>query len=628
MSPFPASSSGSFVSRVLIGGLLLGLLVPSSLAQRQMEALDRGLVAVPNGEGAVFVGWRLLGTDPAGVAFNLYRSIGENEPVRLNDEPLTESTSFVDAAVDPTRAVRYHVRPVVDGTERARSDPFALRSSGPSLSIPLETPEGYSPNDASVGDLDGDGEYELVLHQVGRSHDNAHAGMTDPPIFQAYELDGTLLWEINLGVNIREGAHYTQFMVYDFDGNGRAEIAMKTADGSVDGTGTVIGNPDADYRNEDGYILEGPEYLTIFDGETGAALATTDYIPPRHPDTHSPTPEQLEAVWGDGYGNRVDRFLGAVAYLDGERPSLVTARGYYTRTVLVAWNWRDGTLSRVWTFDTRDGHPDYRGQGNHNLSVADVDDDGRDEIVYGSAVIDDDGTGLYSTGFGHGDALHVGDLDPDRPGLEVFNIQEPVGDAGANFRAAGSGEILWTTPTVSGDEGPGRANAFNVDPRHRGAEMWVRGGGITGLFNVDGERIAQEAPRFTNFGVWWDGDLQRELLSENVIAEWDWQASEQSPLLTASCCASNNGTKATPTLSADLFGDWREEVIWRTKDNRELRVFTSTTPTEHRFVTFMHDPVYRLGIAWQNVAYNQPPHPSFYVGRGMDAPPRPEIRTP
>lgn len=622
---------GSLARGILVGLFLTTLLVPASFAQRQMEALNRGLVAVPNGEGQVFVSWRLLGTDPRGIAFNLYRTVGEQAPVRLNDEPLTESTAFVDVTVDPSQGVHYYVRPVVDGGEQPRSAPFALQSSGPSLSIPLQTPDGYRPNDASVGDLDGDGEYELVLHQVGRSHDNAHAGFTDPPIFQAYELDGTLLWTINLGVNIREGAHYTQFMVYDLDGDGRAEVAMKTADGSVDGTDAVIGDPDADYRNEDGYILEGPEYLTIFDGETGKALATTDYIPPRHPDTHSPTPEQLEALWGDGYGNRVDRFLAAVAYLDGERPSLVMARGYYTRTVLAAWNWRDGTLSHAWTFDTRNGDPDYRGQGNHNLSVADVDEDGRDEIIYGSAVIDDDGTGLYSTGLGHGDALHVGDLDPHRPGLEVFNIQEPVGDAGANFRAAGSGDILWTQPTrVSGDdgEGPGRANAFNIDPRHRGAEMWVRGGGITGLFNVDGERISETAPEFCNFGIWWDGDLQRELLSHNVIAEWDWTASEQMPLLTASCCRSNNGTKATPTLSGDLFGDWREEVIWPTKDNQALRVFTSTVPTEHRFVTFMHDPVYRLGIAWQNVAYNQPPHPSFYVGRGMDVPPRPEIYTP
>lgn len=612
-----------------VGGLLLLLLAPSSLAQRQMENLDRGLVAVPTGDGDVFVGWRLLGTDPPDVAFHLYRTEGDQAPVRLNEEPLTESTSFVDSGVDTARSVRYHVRPVVGGTEQEPSAPFALRSSGPSLSIPLRTPDGYSPNDASVGDLDGDGQYELVLHQVGRSHDNAHAGLTDPPIFQAYELDGTLLWEINLGINIREGAHYTQFIVYDLDGDGRAEVAMKTADGSVDGTGTVIGDPDADHRNENGYILEGPEYLTIFDGETGEALSTTDYIPPRHPDTDAPSPEQLEALWGDGYGNRVDRFLAAVAYLDGERPSLVMARGYYTRTVLAAWNWRDGELSSVWTFDTRDGHSAYRGQGNHNLGVADVDDDGRDEIIYGSAAIDDDGEGLYSTGLGHGDALHVGDLDPDRPGLEVFNIQERVGDAGANFREAGSGRIRWTKPTVSSeDEGPGRANAFNIDPRHRGAEMWVRGGGITGLFDVDGERISRKAPRFCNFGVWWDGDLQRELLSQNVIAEWDWTTSEQTPLLTASCCASNNGTKATPTLSADLFGDWREEVIWPTKDNQELRVFTSTIPTDHRFVTFMHDPVYRLGVAWQNVAYNQPPHPSFYVGREMDIPPRPAIRTP
>jgi rhamnogalacturonan endolyase len=606
------------------------LSVPSGLrAQRQMEALGRGVAAVPAGEGRVFVSWRLLGNDPEGIAFNLYRSVGSAAPVRLNSAPLAGPTSFTDTTATRGAEVRYTVRPVVQGREGTVSAAFRLDPTRPYLSVPLQTPAGYTPNDASVGDLDGDGEYEIVLHQTGRARDNSQKGLTDPPILEAYRLDGTLLWRIDLGRNIREGAHYTQFMVYDLDGDGRAEVACKTADGSVDGTGKVIGDSTADWRNADGYILAGPEYLTVFDGRTGAALATTAFIPPRHPTSLHPTTEELKEIWGDGYGNRMDRFLAGIAYLDGRSPSLIMSRGYYTRAVVTAWNWRGGKLSKLWTFDSDDGTPGneaYRGQGNHNLSIADVDGDGRDEIVYGAATIDDDGKGLYSTGLGHGDILHVSDLDPDRPGLEVFDIQERFDDAGANFRDARTGEVLWKKASVKagGDgEGPGRGNSFNVDPRYRGSESWVAGANVTGMWNAKGEEIAAQAPRSVNFAVWWDGDLQRELLDRTTIYKWNWHTAALDTILSPAGVASNNGTKATPTLSGDLFGDWREEVIWRSTDGRELRIYTTTIPTTHRLTTLMHDPVYRLGIAWQNVAYNQPPHTSFYMGDDMRAPPRP-----
>jgi rhamnogalacturonan endolyase len=592
-----------------------------------MERLDRGVVAVNQGDGKVFVGWRLLGNDLDAIAFNVYRAAGDGKPVKLNDKPIIEATSFVDAKADLSKSNSYFVRPTLKGREQPASAPFKLSANSPArqyLSIPLQTPPGYSPNDASVGDLDGDGEYEIVLHQTGRGRDNSQAGMTDEPILEAYKLDGTMLWRINLGKNIREGAHYTQFMVYDLDGDGRAEIACKTADGTVDGKGKIIGDAKADWRNERGFILSGPEYLTIFDGLTGAALATTDYVPPRGGDGSG---------WGDNRGNRVDRFLAAVAYLDGKRPSLVMCRGYYTRAVLAAWNWRDGKLSRVWTFDSDDGTPGaeaYRGQGNHNLSVSDVDGDGKDEIVYGACVIDDNGRGLYSTGLGHGDAMHLSDLDPTRPGLEVFNIQERFDDAGANFRDAKTGEILWKKPSIKAGadgEGPGRGLALDIDPRHRGFECWVRGAQITGLFNAKGEKISEATPRSCNFGVWWDGDPLRELLDRNVISKWNWTDGSETTLLTAEGCTSNNGTKATPALSADILGDWREEVIWRTTDNKELRIYTTTIPTKHRFYTLMHDPQYRLSVAWQNVAYNQPPHTGFYLGDGMARPPRLAITT-
>jgi rhamnogalacturonan endolyase len=577
------------------------------------------------------VSWRLLGTDPDGVAFNLYRIVGDAAPVRVNGAPLTGATSAEDR-IYVTAPVAYVVRAVVNGAELAPSERYTLRRETPYLSLRLRTPDGYTPNDGSVGDLDGDGEYELVVHQVGRGRDNSQRGTTTNPILEAYRLDGTFLWRIDLGRNVREGAHYTQFIVYDLDGDGRAEVACKTADGTVDGVGKTIGDASADHRNADGFIAKGPEFLTVFDGRTGAALASTQFIPPRHPGTDAPTPEQQRAVWGDANYNRMDRFLAAVAYLDGVHPSLVMTRGYYTRAVLTAWDWRGGKLTQRWTFDS-DAGPEsnraYRGQGNHNLAVADVDGDGRDEIVFGAATIDDDGRGLYSTGLGHGDVLHVSDLDPDRPGLEVFDIQERFDDAGANFRDARTGAVLWKKASIkAGDdgEGPGRGNSFDVDPRTRGAESWVAGAGLRGIWSAKGALISERQPSAVNFGVWWDGDLLRELLDKNVVYKWNWTTERMDTLFVATGAASNNGTKSTPVLSGDILGDWREEIILRVADDpRELRVYTSTSPTRYRLTTLMHDPVYRLGIAWQNVAYNQPPHVSFYLGDGMAKAPRARI---
>jgi rhamnogalacturonan endolyase len=600
---------------------------PSVTSLRQMEKLGRGVVAINQGAGKVFVSWRILGTDPDELAFNLYRATGDGAPKKLNQEPLRHS-NFADTEASLEQPTAYFVRPLLQGQELPPSAPFKFPPHAPArpyLAIPLQTPEGYSPNDASVGDLDGDGEYEIVLHQASRGRDNAQAGLTSPPVLQAYKLDGTLLWSIHLGQNIREGAHYTQFMVYDLDGDGQAEVVCKTADGTKDGVGKIIGDPQADYRVKEGRaagkILSGPEYLTVFDGPTGKALATTNYVPPRGDG----------ADWGDDYGNRVDRFLACVAYLDGERPSVVLCRGYYTRTVLAAWDWRPGKLTLRWLFDSdRHGPPDatnpYRGQGDHCLSVGDVDGDGKDEIVFGAMCLDDDGQPLYSTRLGHGDALHLSDLDPDRPGLEVFNIHErPKHPNGAEFRDARTGKLIWGKPGGT-EPAPdvGRGVVMDIDPRHRGYESWAAG--LTGVWNVKGETISRRKPRSCNFGVWWDGDLPRELLDRNYIAKWNWETETETVLLTAEDCVANNGTKANPCLCADLLGDWREEVLWRTADHKELRLYTTTIPTTHRLYTLMHDPQYRLSVTWQNVAYNQPTQPGFYLGEGMAPPPRPKIR--
>jgi rhamnogalacturonan endolyase len=600
-------------------------------AQRPMEYLDRGLVATPDNNGDVFISWRLLGTEDYKQGFNLYKTTN-GKTTRLNKTPILATTNFIDDKIDTAQAHRYTVKAIIDGKEEKQGASFNYAAHAKSyLSIPLRTPAGYSANDASVGDMDGDGEYEIVIHLVGRGRDNSQAGITTPPIFQCYKLNGTLLWEINLGKNIREGAHYTQFMVYDLDGDGKAEIAMKTADGSIDAKGNVIGDSTKDYRNDKGYILSGPEFLTVFNGMTGEAISTVGYDPPRYPTSLNPTTEELKAMWGDGYGNRMDRFLACVAYLDGKHPSLVMCRGYYTRTVLAAWDLKGKKLVKRWVFDSNDeGNKSYAGQGNHNLSVADVDNDGKDEIVYGQMTIDDNGKGLYSTGIGHADAMHVSDLDPSRPGLEVFSTQERFDDAGANFRDAKTGEVIWKKASVKAGndgEGPGRACALDIDPRYPGFECWVAGAGITGLFDCKGNKIADNTPP-CNMGIYWDGDELSEILNGVTISKWDYANSSMKEIFNGKNfdCVSNNGTKSNPCLSVDLFGDWREELICRTTDSKELRIFTTTIPTNIKLHTLMHNPQYRLSVAWQNVAYNQPPHTSFYLGQGMQMPPKPNIQ--
>lgn len=605
---------------VLKFGFLL-LMIISSLyvsAQRQMENLGRGVVAVRQGADSVFISWRILGTEPDDITFNLYRKTANTIAKKLNQTPLSKATNFVDVGINPNLDNSYFVKAIIKNQEQEAGKSFLLKARSAVnqyLTIPLKTPAGYTPNDASVGDLDGDGEYDIVLHQTGRSRDNSSNGLTDPPIFQAYKVDGTFLWEINLGKNIREGAHYTQFMVYDLDGDGIAEFACKTADGTIDGIGEVIGDSTKDYRNRNGRILEGPEFFTIFSGKTGEALATTDYIPARGD----------ISAWGgkggngknDNSGNRVDRFTACIAYLDGIHPSVVMARGYYGRTVLAAWDWRGGKLTSRWVFDSKDGRNPFSGMGNHNLSVADVDGDGKDEIIFGSMCVDDNGKGLYTTGLRHGDALHVSDLDPERPGLEVFGvheIEEGTKGPGVAVYDAKTGEILWHG---SEDEDVGRGVADNIDNTRVGAQMWWSGS--NGLFDIKGNRIGAQ-PRSTNFLIYWDGDLSRELLDGNHIDKYNGGR-----LLTADGAIANNWTKSTPTLSADLIGDWREELVLRSYDNQSLRIYTTTIPTEHRNYTLMHDPQYRLSIAWQNVGYNQPPHTGFYFGYGMKKAPKPNI---
>jgi len=582
---------------------------------RLMERLDRGAVAITRADGTVALSWRLLATDAPSTQFHVYRVADDGSMLRLTGNALDQATFFVD--ITATNGASRYVVEALHGEKMIERSPTVAPPPTPYLEIPLQTLPGHFPNDASVGDLDGDGTYEIVIKQEMRPKDNSQRGTTGRTKLEAYTITGQFLWRIDLGPNIREGAHYTPFLVYDFDGDGRAEVVCRTSDGTIDGGGKVLGDPTANHRDSQGLILTGPEFLTVFSGRTGDALATEPYVPPRG----------NVRDWGDDYGNRSDRFLACVAYLDGRHPSIIMARGYYTRTVLAAWDWHGGRLRLRWVFDTDASdspHPEYRGQGNHNLAVADVDGDGRDEIIYGACAIDDSGEPLYSTGLGHGDALHVTDIDPDRPGLEVFGIHErPRHPNACNLRDAATGELLWGLPS----QDVARGLTADIDPRYRGLECWAFGAGLQGLFDCQGRRIAERSPPSCNMAVWWDGDLLRELLDRTGIEKWLPERETCDLLLDAADfgCVSINGTKGNPSLVADILGDWREEVLWPSRDGKRLLLFTSPIATTHRLITLMHDPAYRLAVAGQNVGYNQPPHPGFFLGEGTAPPLRLKI---
>jgi len=584
----------------------------------QMERLSRGLVAVQV-TGGVYVGWRMFGFEydaesPANVAYNLYRGGTKIATV-------TDSTNYLDAS--GTSTSQYSVRAVIGGSEGSASEtvtPWAQNY----LRIPLTQPSSiYSANDGSVGDVDGDGVYEVFLKwDPSDAKDNSQAGVTSNVFIDAIRMTsaGTRLWRVDLGPNIRAGAHYTQFVVHDFDGDGKAELACKTAPGTKDGTGAYLhmgpaANDDdtSVYRNSDGYVLSGPEYLTVFNGQTGAEMATVAFDVARG----------TVSSWGDSYGNRVDRFLASAAYLDSTGlPSFIMARGYYTRTTLTAWNFRNGTLSQLWKFDSNatpndgKGHS-YSGQGSHSMTVANVDDDPGQEVMYGAMEVDNDGKGLCSTGYNHGDAEHVGDLVPSRPGLEFFMCNEDGSHPAHHVRDARTCQIIQES-AINGDD-TGRCVADDISASSPGAEMWSSS--VSGLLSATTNANVGSKPGSTNFLIYWDADETRELEDGTTISKFGGSA-----LQTCSQCASNNGTKSTPTLTADLFGDWREEIIWRESNNTGLRLYSTTALTARRIYTLMHDPQYRMQVSSEQTAYNQPPHPGFHIGSGMVAPPKPNIK--
>jgi len=598
-----------------------------------MERLDRGIVAVPLDSSRVFVSWRMLATDPDDIAFNLYRKVGNQKPVRANKSPL-KATNFVDEGVDLSESVAYLVRPIVDGKEGPASKEFRLPANPPirqylpiKLKPLLVPPQVEGVEAVGFGDLNGDGEYDFVVLRP-RGPKAGSQVYPSPTTFrlEAYLSDGTFLWRVNLGWNIELGRTYAPFLVYDLDCDGRAEVVIKTAEGTVFADGTRIGDTDGDgktdYRNKWGTVLEGPEFLSVIDGMTGKELARAPWIARGH-----------VSDWGDNYGNRASANKLAIAYLDGVHPSVIVFRGIYALTKIEAWDYRNRKLVKRWSWSNEKLPKEWWGQGFHYIRIGDVDGDGKDEIVHGCMLIDDDGREVYTTKLGHGDHLHLADIDPERPGLEVFASHEApqtYGRFGVELHDARTGEILWGPPEpTTGDVG--RAVAADIDPRYRGYECWGYGGGARWLFSAKGQVIltASQGQRLPpcNLAIWWDGDLLRELLdvqrqrddptyqkSEAVVLKWDWEQGQAVKLLAVPA----QGAYNAPLAIADILGDWREEFI--TYADGELRIYTTTIPTQYRFPTLMHDPLYRLDVASQTGARMKTPHVSFYLGEGTKFP--------
>ena len=593
-----------------------------TIVHGEKKPMNRGLVAIPTGSGN-YVSWKARATDGVGTKYYLYRG-----KTLISGGPIMSSTNIQDANGSAQSTYRLVV---VDREGNKIDEQSGVKPWKEGwLTIPIEKPEDerglgatYTPNDAAIYDVDGDGEYEIIVKwEPDNAKDPSKGGVTSSTYIDCYKLDGKKLWRINLGKNIRSGAHYTQFLAYDFDGDGYGEIMMKTAPGTIDGLGckVIMGDdaPEASYVNSSGKIQSGPEYLSVFDGTTGEEINTIKY--------HTTYDEGIlsNGQWGGGEKvgkcNESDRYLACVAYLDGEHPSAVFARGYYHAAFVGAYDFDGEEITLRWLHKSTESGKGLWREGAHSVTVGDVDDDGRDEIVYGSAALDDDGSILYRTGLTHGDALHMSDFVPDRPGMEVYMVHEKVeenGYIGYDLRDAQTGELLATGKT---DSDTGRGLIGNFDDKHEGAEFMATCSGD--MFDCHGNVIAPWHVGSTlsssiNFRCFWDGDVYDDYFDRGHVDTWDSKSQSWGRLTTlwqVNGSSTINGTKENPNLQADMFGDWREELIcYKTESDGSFSMVVnmSTTVTPILNPTLMDDHQYEMAIAWQNVCYNQPPHTSY-----------------
>lgn len=569
-----------------------------------IEALGdcRGVVAVRSGDGN-YVGWRFKATDPEGLGFHVYR-----DGTLVTPEPLTGATNFLDEGA-PSGA-SYEVRPVLDGVEHETSESVAA-SPTDYITIPMDAGAGQAGRLVGVGDLDGDCRFDFV---VKRSDGDRDVTQEDPYPdetikLEAYSDQGDFLWRRDVGPNIRPGVWFSPFVVFDLDGDGISEVALKASEipTELGGEGDLDGDDVTDYRSETGDVAfsahPDAEFLEIWSGETGETLARAPWI-------------DVEP-WGDD-GNRYNRNMMSPAYFDGAEASIaITRGGNNSHNEVLVYDFRDGELTERWRWFVDNGGGNY----GHNVRAGDIDGDGRDEFLFFNVAIDDDGVGLWNTMERHGDRFHLSDIDPDRPGLEIFYIQE-FADAythPVSLRDAQTGDYLWGPTADWGDVG--RGLCANIDAEHRGMECWAVG--ESPLYSATGADLGPR-PNTPNMAIWWDADLERELISGTTIAKWDGSGLDN--IKSASGCAVGN--RDCPMGYGDILGDWREEAWWLCDGNSELRVYVSTNVTDVRMYTPMHDPEYRIGVSEMTQGYVQAPHPSFYVGSDMDPPPTPRVAIP
>ncbi len=594
----------------------------------------------------ILLTWRMLPGDDENTQFDLYRKIGAGTETKVNTiRPITGTNYAIapsTASGDYTFRLTYHGQTETLATYTMKQAQVSNRL--PYITIPLRDTKDvyantdkivYTANDVSVGDLDGDGQFEIVVKRLQSVKDASGNIINDGSgasysqkdclyavIWDAYKLDGTFLWRIKGGPGIILG-NSSSFAIADFDGDGCAEMAIRTCEGTVFGDGTEIGDTNGDgkidYRtwgnlgtSHEGYVdhynSAGPEFISIIDGKTGRELARENFI----------NRESSEA-WGDGYWKRACSFRIGVGCFDNTGlPSVVVGRGVYARSVIEAWDYRDSTLTRRFHFDTRasgkgkDGNLNsaYAGQGNHSLNVADLDGDGFDEVMYGSMAVDHDGVGLWTTKLGHGDANHVGKFLPDREGLQMYHCLES-GKTMVALHDAATGKTIWSKSSSS-DNDMGRCLVADIDPGSPGCEFWWYG---SNAFSQDGQKDLGYKPASCNMAIWFDGTLSRQLINENIIASTPYGRTFTMYRYSETFI---NGTKSNPSWYGDILGDWREEVILPDATRlADLKVFSTWYPTDHRFPWLMTDHTYWMSALNENIGYNQPTHLGYYLGSDL-----------